>query len=71
MPNDAFFVIAQHRGIVADIEHRQLLYISLCIVFQLLILIFMNYSSYQPYAQLMKALSVGPCAWSRIHPWIN
>ena len=53
---NAFFVCAQPRDIMADIENRQTLYLVLCILVQLLVLDFMNYSTYYPYHQLMKSL---------------
>jgi len=43
---------------MASLEDRQLLYVVLAVVGQLVILLFMNYTTYQPYSQLMKALQV-------------
>jgi len=51
-----YFVYAQPRDAMSNIEDKQRLFVVLAVLAQLLILTVMNYLAYQPYSQLMKAL---------------
>ena len=57
-PTKGYFAYAQPRDSMAYIEDKQTLFVVLAVVAQLVILLTMNYTTYQPYAQLMKALQV-------------
>ena len=57
-PTKGYFASAQPRDSMSYIEDKQTLFVVLAVVAQLVILLTMNYTTYQPYAQLMKALQV-------------
>jgi len=57
-PPQAYFLYAEPTDsrVFSDLLHRQTLYIVLIIICQVVILVIMNYLTYYPYGQLMKAL---------------